>query len=409
MAGIGTVSKLFESFGETQKFKKITENPDFSVILRDAREKLKIAQNTVREKSQAQTEEEQFKAGVENTVLNCLKIKPGEKIVIITDDETLPVSLPVFNKCEKISPGNVIMFNMDHLKQKRSLDGKDTLIITDDIKNALVNADVSFYMAGCKPGELQSFRFPLLDCVQGNKKLRHAHMPYVTKEIMAGAMRADYEEVSKLTGKIHKIMTNSKKVEVKGKNGTNFTVELNPEWKWIINDGLIKPGQWSNLPDGELFTAAYKIPEGKIVIDNNGALGDYFDSRYKTSANLKETPVILIIKDCKVTDIQCANKEILADLKQYIKQDNCSDKVVEFAIGTNIALTKLIGNGLQDEKFPGVHVSIGDGYVYEEVSGGKMESNNGSHLDCILPGVTVTAYDKNDKPAVIMENGVFKI
>ena len=34
----------------------------------------------------------------------------------------------------------------------------------------------------------------------------------------------------------------------------------------------------------------------------------------------------------------------------------------EFAIGTNIGVERVIGNILQDEKFPGVHIAFGDPY-----------------------------------------------
>jgi leucyl aminopeptidase (aminopeptidase T) len=36
--------------------------------------------------------------------------------------------------------------------------------------------------------------------------------------------------------------------------------------------------------------------------------------------------------------------------------------VGEFAIGTNIGVSRVIGNILQDEKFPGIHIAFGDPY-----------------------------------------------
>ena len=41
---------------------------------------------------------------------------------------------------------------------------------------------------------------------------------------------------------------------------------------------------------------------------------------------------------------------------------NCCDRVGEFAIGTNTAVHNVIGNILQDEKIPGIHIAFGNPY-----------------------------------------------
>ena len=47
--------------------------------------------------------------------------------------------------------------------------------------------------------------------------------------------------------------------------------------------------------------------------------------------------------------------EARAAFREYLQTDKESARAGEFAIGTNIGLTRLVGNLLQDEKFPGVH------------------------------------------------------
>ena len=51
----------------------------------------------------------------------------------------------------------------------------------------------------------------------------------------------------------------------------------------------------------------------------------------------------------------------------------------EFAIGTNIGVTRVIGNILQDEKFPGIHIAFGD--PYGEHTGAKWSSS--THIDVV--------------------------
>ena len=81
-----------------------------------------------------------------------------------------------------------------------------------------------------------------------------------------------------------------------------------------------------------------------------------------------------------------------------MQTDKNSNRLGEFAIGTNTSLTKLVGNLLQDEKFPCVHVAFGDPYTDE--TGADWESR--THVDAILKDATLWVDDWK-----LMENGRF--
>ncbi len=51
----------------------------------------------------------------------------------------------------------------------------------------------------------------------------------------------------------------------------------------------------------------------------------------------------------------------------------------EFAISTNISIERVIGNILQDEKFPGIHIAFGN--PYGEHTGTPWTS--GTHIDVV--------------------------
>ena len=74
--------------------------------------------------------------------------------------------------------------------------------------------------------------------------------------------------------------------------------------------------------------------------------------------------------------------------------------VGEFAIGTNIAVTELSGNLLQDEKIPGIHVAFGNPIGYE--TGADWTSD--VHVDVVPTGCNITVDGK-----IIMGNGIFKL
>ena len=62
------------------------------------------------------------------------------------------------------------------------------------------------------------------------------------------------------------------------------------------------------------------------------------------------------------SDAWSDNRALRDDFWAYTHTDENSDRVGEFAIGTNIGCTHVIGHILQDEKFPGVHIAFGNPY-----------------------------------------------
>ena len=333
--------------------------------------------------------------GAYQAVNNCVKIQPDEKVVIITDSITKFIADELLRFSEEITPGSTKMFIMEDFGNRPD-DGNNPLKFPEHIiGKALDTADVSFYCASAKKGELSSFRTPVMKHTQTNPKLRHAHMPGITRLLMEIGMNVDYNKVHKLSKKVFDIVKNAKTIRVTTPAGTDFTAHFNPSWQWVISDGNIKPKEWTNLPDGEVFTCVENIPEGTIVVD--GVLGDFFCAEY---GSLKNNPITVKIKDSRVVDVQCSNKKLQSDFKQHLKTDRNGDRIGEFAIGTNTGLTELVGNLLQDEKFPGIHVAFGHGYPEKTGS----DWNSSVHVDAVLCNCTIIVEN-----TTIMKDGKFLI
>jgi leucyl aminopeptidase (aminopeptidase T) len=96
---------------------------------------------------------------------------------------------------------------------------------------------------------------------------------------------------------------------------------------------------------------------GTFVID--GVVGDYLCAKF---GDLKSTPLTIQVKENRVVEAHSANKELQDDFWAYTHTDENSNRVGEFAIGTNIELIDVIGEILQDEKYPGVHIAFGNPY-----------------------------------------------
>jgi aminopeptidase len=196
----------------------------------------------------------------------------------------------------------------------------------------------------------------MLKAIEANHKLRHAHMIGITPQIMKDGMCSDYGEIQRISRQIYEKVKNAGKIRVVTQKGGDFTAEFSPELKWIVSDGDIQPGHWDNLPDGEVFTSPLTV-NGTVVID--GCLGDFFAERY---GSLEKTPIIVEVKDGRAIreSLRCDDEALRQEFGRYIfETDENSNRVGEFAIGTNTGLTDLIYNLLQDEKFPGIHIAFG--------------------------------------------------
>lgn len=332
--------------------------------------------------------------GAKQAVVNCLKVKNGENVVIVTDRETEKLADALVTQAKGVG-AEVQKFVMEDYGD-RPEDGNNPLKFPDEIGEAMNNTQVSFYIAQGKKGELQTFRIPMLKIVE-EKKIRHGHMPGFNEKIMKQGMGADYAKIQEISAKVADIVKNAKEIRVTTSAGTDVTATFDTKYKWVICDGDIKAGHWSNLPDGEVFTAPVNA-NGKVVVD--GCLGDFFTEKY---GDLGSTPLSYELKDGRAVKgtVECKNQGLKKEWEQYtFETDENSDRLGEFAIGTNVGLTELIGNLLQDEKFPGIHLALGS--PYPEKTGAEWESK--AHNDGVLRNPTIVVDGKE-----IMKDGKFTI
>ena len=139
----------------------------------------------------------------------------------------------------------------------------------------------------------------------------------------------------------------AKQIRAKTAAGTDLVADLNPNYRWVKTSGIISTEKWGNLPGGEVFTTPGEV-NGTFVID--GVVGDYLCAKF---GDLKAHPLTIQVKGNRLIEAHSANKELKDDFWAYTHTDENSNRVGEFAIGTNIELKDVIGEILQDEKYPG--------------------------------------------------------
>jgi aminopeptidase len=285
--------------------------------------------------------------GARNAVEVCLRIRAAEKVTVITDEATKEIAASMVAELEKLGAPYQAWI-LEELSE-RPLTDLPRAIIED-----LETSQVSIFAVQAQTNELRS-RMQMTDVVN-RKKIRHAHMVNINRQIMLEGMRADFLRVDRISTRVVEMARNAKRIRAKTAAGTDLVADLNPSYRWLKTSGIISPDKWGNLPGGEVFTAPGEV-NGTFVID--GVVGDYLCAKF---GDLAPNPLTIQVKGNRLTEAHSSNRELEDDFWRYTHTDENSDRVGEFAIGTNIGLKSLIGQILQDEKYPGIHIAFGNPY-----------------------------------------------
>src|SRR6202166_456147 len=285
--------------------------------------------------------------GAKNAVETCLSVKPGEHVALIADDASRAVAASLAAALDDRGAACVPLL-------LENLGPRPMTAAPPEVLQALETADVGAMCMTPQPGELGA-RMAIVQVVE-RRQIRYAHMVGVTPEIMQQGMRADYRLVDRLSDKLRERMLRAETLSVKSSAGTSIAAHFDRGLDLVKTSGLISPRYGSNLPAGEVFTTPATV-DGTFVCD--ATAGDHFGGKY---GDLQDTPLVLEIEGARLRQVECERKDLQQEFWDYCHTDENSDRVGELAFGTNLGLSQMIGNLLQDEKFPGVHIAFGDPY-----------------------------------------------
>lgn len=324
--------------------------------------------------------------GAKVAVETCLGIHSGDRVIVFTDAPTRDIGDALLDAIQARG-AEVVLKTLEGIGPRPLLEVPPELwAFLDDYKPT-----ATFYAAGGQKGEIR-FRIPLIETLREKYNVRHGHMIGITPQIMQMGMVADYHKVGQRTREVYEIVKNAKQIRVTNPTGTDLTGSFDSSiLRWVVWDGdYTMQGKWGNLPEGETFTTP---------IDANGVItasvmGDFFSHKY----GLLEEPLRLEIKDCHLVACQHPNAELSEEFWSYLDGVENGRRIGEFAVGTNEFLGRLIGNLLQDEKYPGVHVAFGNPYA--AYTGATYDSP--VHVDVVMEQTSVWVDGQQ-----IMEDGRF--
>jgi aminopeptidase len=335
---------------------------------------------------QALTFEERQQLGAENAV-RCMGVTNRDRVFILSDYARASIAQRVA-AAALAKHADVSVRFLEHYGER------PLKVFSDELRNDLIQAHttVTYYIATAQPGEI-AFRIPLLPFLANELKVRHGHMIGIDETLMAEGMCADYDEVFRLTNQVYDIVRNAKSIRATSAKGSDVTATFHKDWRWIPCHGRYhEQGKWGNLPEGEVYTAPATV-DGVLVCD---VLGDYFSEKY----GVLEQPLVIKVKDGYVTEVSSENASLAQEVRDYLFSVPNGNRAGEFAIGTLTSLKRLVGNLLQDEKMPGLHVAFGN--PYPQFTGADWDAQ--IHVDVIPTQCTIEVDGR-----VIMRDGKFTI
>jgi len=283
--------------------------------------------------------------GARNAIETCLALRAGDRLTLVTDRATLEIAGSLVAAARRVG-AEIECFVLEE-------EGRRPLVhFPPRILSAVAGSDVTISCFWPQEGEIRS-RSELIELVE-LQKITYAHMVWITRAIMCQSMRADYYVVDALSNWVLDQVRAVERVTVKSPAGTDIEATFQRGHLWIKTSGLISPLYWSNLPGGEVWSVPDDV-NGTFVVD--GAVGDYLCAKY---GDISATPLTLEIEGGVLREARCDHPQLLTDFVDYCRREANGDRVGEFAFGTNLGISRMIGNLLQDEKVPGVHIAFGN-------------------------------------------------
>ncbi|EMA67209.1 aminopeptidase [Halorubrum distributum] len=294
-------------------------------------------------------------------VEQCLNVAPDESVVVVTDDEREPIGEALYAAASAVTDDATVL-RYPPAEQH----GTEP---PAPVAAAMREADV-FLAPTTK--SLSHTRARGAACDAG---ARGATLPGITESVFTTGLDADYAAIDAACDDVLDQIGGADEVRVTAPAGTDITFGIGDR-EWLADTGMVRePGDFSNLPAGEVFVAP-ETATGTFVVDGTMMPHGLLDDGQELAFEVEEGFVTEIGDD-----------EIRADVEGVAEAvGDAAYNLAELGIGTNGGVEELVGSVLLDEKAGGtVHIAIGDN------AGIGGETDAPLHLDGIIRNPTVYA------------------
>jgi leucyl aminopeptidase (aminopeptidase T) len=187
-------------------------------------------------------------------------------------------------------------------------------------------------------------------------RTRHVHMVGVSARTFVASMAAPVSRVVGLLDAVKAALQPSSKISARSPAGTRLEIEMAPHLRWQLSGGVVQPGDWINVPYGQLTSCPATV-RGVYVAD--ASMGGHLGAR---AGSLAHKPVKLVIEGGRVKSVECADHALRLHVERFLGEGENHDRVGGLNLGANVGIVSPAGEILHDEHMPGLHVSLGNNY-----------------------------------------------
>jgi len=211
-------------------------------------------------------------------------------------------------------------------------------------------------------------------------------MPLFDAPMLAGAMTVNWKKMLERTKRISGLVNKCEDIEINTPNGTSITFSKRGREARMDTGIITKPGQYSNLPAGEVYLAPLEgTANGRLVLE------------WAPTRKLK-SPVTLHIEKGVVRTIE-GTGEYAGYLKKKLSERDENRNIAELGIGTNNKASRP-DNILESEKISGtIHIALGDNSSF----GGKVRTS--FHQDFVFFRPSVKLISRTGRERSLLKNG----
>lgn len=301
-----------------------------------------------------------LRRGAETAVDQCLRLGADESCVVVTDSERREIGNALYRVASERTDEAVIVEMRPGQEHGAEPPGP--------VAGAMAESDV-FFAPTTK--SLSHTRARSNACGAG---ARGATLPGITSDVFTTGLAADYAAIAEACEQTASRLRDADRIRVTSPEGTDITFTVG-EREWRRDTGLVhEPGEFSNLPAGEVFISPASA-EGTYVVDGTIRPHGLLDPDQTVRVTVEDGYAVEIDDPAVAQSFERAAAEVGRD----------AYNVAELGIGTNVAVTDLVGSVLLDEKAAGtVHIALGD----DASIGGDTEAP--IHADGVLRNPTVS-------------------
>ncbi|MEW6622287.1 MAG: aminopeptidase [Bacillota bacterium] len=287
------------------------------------------------------------------TLKNCMGIKKGEQILVVTDTPLYSLGQEFFNAAKELECEALQMNflprdnNGEEPPQAVAAAMKDAQVVL------LITSKSLSHTRARKEANLAGARI--------------ASMPGITEEMILRTLTIDYGVFQEQAAKLEQILSGGGHVHLTSEAGTDLTFSIEGR-KGLIDAGIYtKPGDFGNLPAGEVYVAPVEgTAQGILAVDGSMA-----------GIGIVDRPIILKVEKGLALEVYGGGAAIKLNGILH-KYGDKARNIAELGIGIHPTAI-LTGAVLEDEKIQGtVHIALGG----NSTIGGTVEV--ASHLDGIV-------------------------